>query len=194
MIIGSGWIGMEVAATARELGNEVTILARDAVPLAAALGPGLGEVFRTLHEEHGVDVRTSAGVERITGDFEQRAVAYRQADYMTVAEKRQRENLPFIDGTDRIIINASSIPLDEIDQGPAMVRSAPSTASLPPDTVRTLMGRLGRHKTIGDVDASALVAGLNGETPTVLAALDQAVVDDASLPEFRERLQALEVT
>lgn len=68
VIIGSGWIGMEVAATARELGNEVTILARDAVPLAAALGPGLGEVFRTLHEEHGVDVRTSAGVERITGD------------------------------------------------------------------------------------------------------------------------------
>lgn len=67
VVVGSGWIGLEVAASARELGNEVTVLGRGAVPLAAALGPRLGEVFRTLHEEHGVDVRTSVGVERITG-------------------------------------------------------------------------------------------------------------------------------
>ena len=40
VLIGSGWIGMEVAATARTLGNEVTVLERDEVPLAAAVGPG----------------------------------------------------------------------------------------------------------------------------------------------------------
>jgi 3-phenylpropionate/trans-cinnamate dioxygenase ferredoxin reductase subunit len=67
VLIGSGWIGMEVAATARTLGNDVTILERDPVPLAAAIGPRMGEVFRRLHEEHGVDLRTSVGVERITG-------------------------------------------------------------------------------------------------------------------------------
>ena len=39
VLIGSGWIGMEVAATARTLGNEVTILERDPVPLALAVGP-----------------------------------------------------------------------------------------------------------------------------------------------------------
>src|SRR5690606_34467069 len=38
VLIGSGWIGMEVAASARMLGNEVTILDRDALPLAHALG------------------------------------------------------------------------------------------------------------------------------------------------------------
>jgi len=67
VIIGSGWIGMEVGATARDLGNEVTVLERDPVPLALALGDEMGEVFRALHLEHGVDLRTSVNVERITG-------------------------------------------------------------------------------------------------------------------------------
>ena len=67
VVIGAGWIGMEVAATARGFGNEVAILERDAVPLAMALGSEMGEVFRALHLEHGVDLRTSVGVERIIG-------------------------------------------------------------------------------------------------------------------------------
>ena len=67
VLIGSGWIGMEVAATARTLGNDVTVLERDPVPLAAAVGARMGEVFRRLHEEHGVDLRTSVEVERIVG-------------------------------------------------------------------------------------------------------------------------------
>ena len=50
------------------LGNEVTVLERDPVPLALALGDEMGEVFRALHLEHGVDLRTSVDVERITGD------------------------------------------------------------------------------------------------------------------------------
>ncbi|KJL43167.1 NAD(P)/FAD-dependent oxidoreductase [Microbacterium trichothecenolyticum] len=68
VVIGAGWIGMEVAATARGFGNEVAILERDAVPLAMALGAEMGEVFRGLHLEHGVDLRTSVGVDRIVGE------------------------------------------------------------------------------------------------------------------------------
>ena len=68
VLIGSGWIGMEVASTARGYGNEVTILERDPVPLAAALGERLGSAFAQMHREHGVDLRTSANVERITGE------------------------------------------------------------------------------------------------------------------------------
>ncbi|WP_347976230.1 FAD-dependent oxidoreductase [Microbacterium sp. ProA8] len=67
VVIGGGWIGMEVAATARGFGNEVAILAREDVPLATALGADMGEVFRSLHLEHGVDLRTSVAVERIAG-------------------------------------------------------------------------------------------------------------------------------
>jgi 3-phenylpropionate/trans-cinnamate dioxygenase ferredoxin reductase subunit len=68
VLIGSGWIGLEVAASARELGNEVTVLERDPVPLAAALGAELGEVFARMHREHGVDLRMSVNVERVVGE------------------------------------------------------------------------------------------------------------------------------
>ncbi|GAA4350404.1 hypothetical protein GCM10023087_16980 [Microbacterium rhizosphaerae] len=68
VLIGSGWIGLEVAASARELGNEVTVLERDPVPLSAALGTELGEIFGRMHREHGVDLRMSVNVERVVGE------------------------------------------------------------------------------------------------------------------------------
>ena len=67
VLIGSGWIGMEVAATARSLGNEVTILERDPVPLANALGDELGQMFADLHVENGVRLRLSVVVDSIVG-------------------------------------------------------------------------------------------------------------------------------
>lgn len=67
VLIGSGWIGMEVGATARTLGNSVTILEREAVPLAVAVGPEMGRMFQALHEANGVDLRTQVHVERIVG-------------------------------------------------------------------------------------------------------------------------------
>ena len=67
VLIGSGWIGMEVAATARTLGNEVTILERNPIPLADALGDELGAMFADLHTENGVDLRPSVVVESIAG-------------------------------------------------------------------------------------------------------------------------------
>lgn len=67
VLIGSGWIGMEVGATARTLGNEVTILERDPIPLANAIGDELGQLFADLHREKGVELRTSVTVERIEG-------------------------------------------------------------------------------------------------------------------------------
>lgn len=79
VLIGSGWIGMEVAATARTLGNDVTILERDPVPLAAALGEELGGFFAGLHTRNGVRIRTSVGVEAIEGSSG-RATGVRLAD------------------------------------------------------------------------------------------------------------------
>ena len=68
VVIGSGWIGMEVAATARTLGNEVTILERGPIPLAAALGDELGQMFADLHEQNGVVLRRSVSVESVIGE------------------------------------------------------------------------------------------------------------------------------
>ncbi|TFD67768.1 NAD(P)/FAD-dependent oxidoreductase [Cryobacterium ruanii] len=67
VLIGSGWIGMEVAATARTLGNDVTILERDPIPLANALGDELGQMFADLHEQNGVTLRRSVSVESVVG-------------------------------------------------------------------------------------------------------------------------------
>lgn len=67
VLIGSGWIGMEVAASARGLGNTVTILERESVPLSAVLGEELGNAFKAVHESHGVTFRMNANVEKIVG-------------------------------------------------------------------------------------------------------------------------------
>ncbi|WP_411720821.1 NAD(P)/FAD-dependent oxidoreductase [Mycetocola sp.] len=68
VLVGSGWIGMEVASVARTLGNDVTILERDPIPLANALGDELGQMFADLHAEHGVSLRPSVRVAEIAGE------------------------------------------------------------------------------------------------------------------------------
>ncbi len=65
-IVGAGWIGLEVAAAARERGASVTVVDTAEVPLMAALGREAGEVFAALHRDHGVDLRCSATVDEIT--------------------------------------------------------------------------------------------------------------------------------
>ncbi len=62
VLIGGGWIGLEVAAAARRAGSEVTVLEALEQPLVGVLGPEVAEVFAALHRRHGVDVRTGAAV------------------------------------------------------------------------------------------------------------------------------------
>jgi 3-phenylpropionate/trans-cinnamate dioxygenase ferredoxin reductase component len=68
VIVGGGWIGLEVAAAARGYGCPVTLLERQRAPLLAALGPQLGEFFAQVHREHGVDLRFGVGIDELTGD------------------------------------------------------------------------------------------------------------------------------
>ena len=68
VVIGAGWIGSEVAASARHLGAEVAIVAPEAVPLVPVLGPEVGGVYRDLHAGHGVDLHLSTQIEAIVGD------------------------------------------------------------------------------------------------------------------------------
>ena len=67
VLIGSGWIGMELAAAASTYGNQVTLLGLEDIPLAAAIGPELGSFFRALHEDNGVRFRLPASAKEITG-------------------------------------------------------------------------------------------------------------------------------
>jgi 3-phenylpropionate/trans-cinnamate dioxygenase ferredoxin reductase subunit len=65
-VIGAGWIGLEVAANARERGVAVTIVETAKLPLLAALGPEAAAVFAKLHRDHGVDLRLESTVAEIT--------------------------------------------------------------------------------------------------------------------------------
>jgi 3-phenylpropionate/trans-cinnamate dioxygenase ferredoxin reductase subunit len=65
-VVGAGWIGLEVAAAARQHGVDVTVVESARQPLAAALGETVGEVFATLHREKGVDLRLETQVQEIT--------------------------------------------------------------------------------------------------------------------------------
>lgn len=66
-IAGAGWIGLEVAAAAREFGCEVTVIEPESVALSRALGPELGGMFTELHREHGVTFRFGEGLSEIRG-------------------------------------------------------------------------------------------------------------------------------
>jgi 3-phenylpropionate/trans-cinnamate dioxygenase ferredoxin reductase subunit len=68
VVVGAGWIGLEVAAAARGYGNDVTVLEPLSTPLHRVLGPEMGEVFARLHRDHGVDLRTGTGVQEFAGD------------------------------------------------------------------------------------------------------------------------------
>ncbi|WP_060884803.1 NAD(P)/FAD-dependent oxidoreductase [Streptomyces caniscabiei] len=67
VIAGAGWIGLEVAAAAREYGAEVTVVEPEATPLYGVLGPELGNLFAELHREHGVRFHFGARLTEIVG-------------------------------------------------------------------------------------------------------------------------------
>lgn len=65
VVVGAGFIGAEVAATAREADIDVTMIELAEVPLQRGLGDRMGMVCADLHREHGVDLRLGVGVDRI---------------------------------------------------------------------------------------------------------------------------------
>ena len=67
VVVGAGWIGSEVAASARQRGLEVTVVAPEAVPLERVLGPEVGAIYRDLHRDNGVEMRMEDGVAAFEG-------------------------------------------------------------------------------------------------------------------------------
>jgi 3-phenylpropionate/trans-cinnamate dioxygenase ferredoxin reductase subunit len=65
VVVGAGFIGAEVAASARSKGVDVTVLEMAPVPLQRALGDDVGRIYAQIHRDEGVDLRLEEGVERI---------------------------------------------------------------------------------------------------------------------------------
>ncbi|HEX2893521.1 MAG TPA: FAD-dependent oxidoreductase [Marmoricola sp.] len=68
LVVGAGWIGMEVAASARQLGTAVTVVDPAEQPLMAVLGPEIGRRFAAVHRDHGVDLRTGTALDHLEHD------------------------------------------------------------------------------------------------------------------------------
>jgi 3-phenylpropionate/trans-cinnamate dioxygenase ferredoxin reductase subunit len=96
VIIGAGWIGLEVAAAAREAGTSVTILEAAELPLLAVMGREMGAVFADLHRQHDVDLRFGVQVQAIkTSD-----------DAATAVQLADGEELP----ADAILVGVGAAP------------------------------------------------------------------------------------
>jgi 3-phenylpropionate/trans-cinnamate dioxygenase ferredoxin reductase component len=67
-VVGAGWIGSEVAASARQLGVDVALIDPMSAPLVRVLGPELGHVYLDLHREHGVSLHMDTAVSAFSGN------------------------------------------------------------------------------------------------------------------------------
>ena len=67
VVVGGGFIGAEVAGSARGLGHEVTVVDPLPTPIGRVVGPEIGRYFTELHHRHGVETRFGVGVEAVEG-------------------------------------------------------------------------------------------------------------------------------
>ena len=83
VVIGAGFIGLEVAATARQLGNDVVVLEGGPAPLIRGLGAEMGAAIGALHVERGIDLRCGVAVDGFTdGGVLVRAVGATEAEVL----------------------------------------------------------------------------------------------------------------
>jgi 3-phenylpropionate/trans-cinnamate dioxygenase ferredoxin reductase component len=68
VVVGAGWIGAEVAASARQRGLEVTVIDPASVPLERVMGVDVGAIYRDIHTDHGVEMLMETGVAAFEGD------------------------------------------------------------------------------------------------------------------------------
>jgi 3-phenylpropionate/trans-cinnamate dioxygenase ferredoxin reductase subunit len=68
VVVGAGWIGAEVAASARQRGLDVTVVEPASVPLERVLGTEMGAIYRDIHADHGVRMLLGTGVDSFEGD------------------------------------------------------------------------------------------------------------------------------
>ncbi|SNS08723.1 3-phenylpropionate/trans-cinnamate dioxygenase ferredoxin reductase subunit [Geodermatophilus saharensis] len=102
VVVGAGWIGLEVAAAARVHGHRVTVVEPQPTPLHGVLGPRMGEVFARLHRSHGVDLRTRTAVRGVVAP----------AGRVTGVELDGGEQLP----ADLVVVGIGVVP----ETGPAV--------------------------------------------------------------------------
>lgn len=156
------------------------------------MAPHLGGFEETLAfnltPEFGDDLYAEFLMDEVLrGDFEQRVTAYQagvNSGWLTPAEVREMENLPFIEGSDRLFVNSTMVPLEQADR----TVSPPAVAQA--KSLDVLWGRLGTYTSLDEIEPGVLTAGLNGHAETVRLLLEESRSDGDSIAEFRARCRA----
>jgi 3-phenylpropionate/trans-cinnamate dioxygenase ferredoxin reductase subunit len=99
VVVGTGWIGSEAAASLRQLGREVTLLGPDTAPLARVLGREVAGVYRDLHADHGVQLVPGSRVARFRG--------HRRVEAVITSDGR-------VFPCDLVLVGAGAIPRTEL--------------------------------------------------------------------------------
>jgi 3-phenylpropionate/trans-cinnamate dioxygenase ferredoxin reductase subunit len=68
VVVGAGWIGSEIAASARQRGLEVTVIDPLALPSERIFGSEIGSFYRDVHAQHGIELALGEGVDSFEGD------------------------------------------------------------------------------------------------------------------------------
>ena len=139
VVIGGGWIGCEVAATARGLGADVTLVERGATPLERVLGPEIGAFFADLHRAHGVRLVSGAGVEGI----EERGRRVRLDDGRTIDADVVLLGVGAAPATS--LAEAAGLVVDDGIVVDAQLRSSAPAVFAAGDVASTFHTRYGRH-------------------------------------------------
>jgi 3-phenylpropionate/trans-cinnamate dioxygenase ferredoxin reductase subunit len=100
-VIGGGWIGAEVAASARQMGLEVAIVERGRVPLQRVLGDELGEFYAQVHRDQGVRLVPGAELEGFEGTG--------RVERLRLADGRTLE-------TDSVVVGVGVLPRTAVAQ------------------------------------------------------------------------------
>jgi NADPH-dependent 2,4-dienoyl-CoA reductase/sulfur reductase-like enzyme len=122
VIMGAGFIGCEVAATARSLGAEVAVVALDEEPMVRPLGHQVGVAMRRLHERHGVRFHLGHTVDAFAGDGRVESVALSDGTELpadlVIEAVGSVTNVPWLDGngldlSDGLLVDsAMQVPTD----------------------------------------------------------------------------------
>lgn len=100
VVVGAGFIGAEVAATAHSLGCEVTVLEAAPVPLERQLGTVMGSFCATVHGRHGVPLRVGVQVDEIDASGVMLAGGERLEADVVVVGVGAAPNTEWLDGSD----------------------------------------------------------------------------------------------
>lgn len=133
VIIGAGFVGMEVAASLRQKGLEVTVVAPGEVPFEKVLGRSVGQMFQQMHEEKGVQFKLGCKAEAFKGENRVESVVLDNGETlpadMVVVGIGVQPATDFVEGID--LSDDQSIPVNQYLQAAPNIYAAGDIAQFP---------------------------------------------------------------